>query len=135
MSEKFTTRKGRVRRNVVALLSAVALGVGGVAVPQTAGAWVQQDIERNYGEKPDPVQETNAIFETFKPETMQSDGSYTYTIGGKAKAPKPLPDQNDPDYELKQRGASDILTMTVWVWAATPQYSLGRTHCGRLQVG
>ncbi|WP_210400953.1 SdrD B-like domain-containing protein [Corynebacterium sp. HMSC034B08] len=120
MSEKFTTRKGRVRRNVVALLSAVALGVGGVAVPQTAGAWVQQDIERNYGEKPDPVQETNAIFETFKPETMQSDGSYTYTIGGKAKAPKPLPDQNDPDYELKQRGASDILTMTVWVWAATP---------------
>ena len=120
MGEKFTTRKGRVRRNIVALLSAVALGVGGVAVPQTAGAWVQQDIERNYGEKPDPVQETKAIFETFKPETMQSDGSYTYTIGGKAKAPKPLPDQNDPDYELKQRGASDILTMTVWVWAATP---------------
>ena len=43
MSEKFTTRKGRVRRNVVALLSAVALGVGGVAVPQTAGAFIQDD--------------------------------------------------------------------------------------------
>ena len=114
MGEKFTTRKGRVRRNIVALLSAVALGVGGVAVPQTAGAWVQQDIERNYGEKPDPVQETKAIFETFKPETMQSDGSYTYTIGGKAKAPKPLPDQNDPDYELKPVSYTHLTLPTIY---------------------
>lgn len=39
MSDLSRTKKSRVRRNVAALVSAVALATGGVAVPQVAGAY------------------------------------------------------------------------------------------------
>lgn len=122
MSEK--QRKKRWWRSVAAVVSTVALGIGGVAVPgaPVASAWNQQDIPGGFGKDPDLVQETKAGFWAFDPETLQPDGSYTYTIEGSAKAPKPLP---GPDGSvLEQRGASDVLTMTVWVWAATPNTTL-----------
>ncbi|NJJ03585.1 SdrD B-like domain-containing protein [Corynebacterium coyleae] len=118
MSEKFTTRKGRVRRNVVALLSAVALGVGGVAVPQTAGAWVQQDIEESAGDQDAPTQETRAGFWQVETDKIQPDGSYKYTITGSAKAPYPVSGGAKPD--VAEAGESDIRTMAVVVWATTP---------------
>ncbi|MFC5726487.1 SdrD B-like domain-containing protein [Corynebacterium pilbarense] len=105
-------------------MSTVALGIGGAAVPgaPVASAWEQQDIPGGFGIDQGPVQETTARFWAFDPETLQPDGSYTYTIEGSTKAPKPLPGPDGSVYE--QRGASNINTMTVWVWAATPNTTL-----------
>ncbi|GAA3524250.1 hypothetical protein GCM10022417_20520 [Corynebacterium pilbarense] len=102
----------------------MALGIGGAAVPgaPVASAWEQQDIPGGFGIDQGPVQETTARFWAFDPETLQPDGSYTYTIEGSTKAPKPLPGPDGSVYE--QRGASNINTMTVWVWAATPNTTL-----------
>ncbi|MCZ2221158.1 hypothetical protein NUW87_07190 [Corynebacterium pilbarense] len=122
MNEK--QRKKRWWRSVAAVVSTVALGIGGAAVPgaPVASAWEQQDIPGGFGIDQGPVQETTARFWAFDPETLQPDGSYTYTIEGSTKAPKPLPGPDGSVYE--QRGASNINTMTVWVWAATPNTTL-----------
>ena len=119
-------KKNRWWRSVAAVVSTVALGIGGVAVPGTpvASAWTQTDIPQSFGKDLDEnyMPKTTASFWQFDPETLQPDGSYTYTIEGSAKAPKPLP---GPDGSvLEQRGASNIETMTVWVWPATSNVTL-----------
>ena len=89
MSEKFTTRKGRVRRNVVALLSAVALGVGGVAVPQTAGAFIQDDsLTERHGDELGKKPKTS-ISLTLADAEVQAGESTTATIKVGSTVPFP----------------------------------------------
>ncbi|MGX0629007.1 uncharacterized protein (DUF2141 family) [Corynebacterium afermentans] len=119
-------KKNRWWRSVAAVVSTVALGIGGVAVPGTpvASAWTQTDIPQSFGKDLDEnyMPKTTASFWQFDPETLKEDGSFTYTIQGSATAPKPKPEPDAP--AEKQRGASDIKTMTVWVWPATSNVTL-----------
>ena len=119
-------KKNRWWRSVAAVVSTVALGIGGAAVPgaPVASAWNQQDISQRFGKDPDDYlrPKTSASFWEFEPETLKEDGSFAYTIQGSATAPKPKPEPDAPVEE--QRGASDIKTMTVWVWPATSNVTL-----------
>ena len=119
-------KKNRWWRSVAAVVSTVALGIGGVAVPGTpvASAWTQTDIPQSFGEDLDEnyMPKTTASFWHFDPETLKEDGSFAYTIQGSATAPKPKPEPDAP--VEKQSGASDIKTMTVWVWPATSNVTL-----------
>ncbi|MCG7272954.1 hypothetical protein MHJ82_01180 [Corynebacterium afermentans] len=119
-------KKNRWWRSVAAVVSTVALGIGGVAVPGTpvASAWIQRDIPQSFGKDLDEnyMPKTTASFWQFDPETLKEDGSFAYTIQGSATAPKPKPEPDAP--VEKQSGASDIKTMTVWVWPATSNVTL-----------
>ena len=90
MSEISKSRQGRVRRNVTALVSAVALACGTVAVPQVAGAYVyDSSIPPQFPSDGDRAE----VKTTVRVEDLAGDGirpgdDVVYRVSAEAIAPK-----------------------------------------------
>ena len=103
MSEK--QRKKRWWRSVAAVVSTVVLGIGGVAVPQTAGAYVAGSGEET---QTSPRDETgpSATLDVTAPERIQPGENFVITIHGTANAPYPAGEDGPAAGESNIRGSS-----------------------------
>ena len=105
------TRKNRWWRSVAAVVSTVALGIGGVAVPGTpvASAFVGKSRE-NMSPSPDITDPTLSPTVSTKVEATPAEGlpgeTATLTFSGTAKAPFPDDGSNSP-------GTSNIVGFSV----------------------
>ena len=121
MSEEKKKRRGW--RSVAAVVSAVALGVGGVAVPQVAGAYTFNDqISTGWGQPDGPraevIPQMNVVVgdqakvdaEIAKPLDQRTDDllglgiDFTLLAAVQATAPNPVPE----DATIQEPGQSDI---------------------------
>lgn len=93
MGEVSKPRRSQIRRNVTALVSAVALACGAVAVPQVASAYVPAEIGlvdgKNHGNPDGPAPEV-AVKMTGNPSQVIPGESVNLTFSGSVKAPKPV---------------------------------------------
>ena len=125
MSDLSRTKKSRVRRNVAALVSAVALATGGVAVPQVAGAYTpvpnddagtprgisdetasQQYVQGRNGDGPwvvlgvdinvGGVRAQNALNNGEQPNWPKPGESFNYYIYPQPGAPRPVTGEAQP---------------------------------------
>ena len=100
------TRKNRWWRSVAAVVSTVGLGIGGVAVPQTAGAWVQTDLQPAWGPEEGPRAEvTTEVKRSVEHPESQADKTFNYEVIVNAVAPNPV---GDPTFAKLNPGESAI---------------------------
>ena len=100
------TRKNRWWRSVAAVVSTVALGVGGVAVPPVAGAWVQTDLQPAWGPEEGPRAEvTTEVKRSVEHPESEADKTFNYEVTVNAVAPNPV---EDPTFAELNPGESAI---------------------------
>lgn len=105
------SRKNRVRRNIAAVISTVALAAGGVAVPNApvAGAYVEKD-QSSVSPNPDAKGDNNlgadvSVTATPDQNTVEPGAEFTVTVSGSIEAPFP----GEGPGESPIRGSSVLL--------------------------
>ena len=103
-------KKCRGWRSVAAVVSAVALGIGGVAVPQVAGAWEDSSHVVDWGQPDGPTPTTDVSVSMQDPdgnpvEYVKPGMEFNYIVRFSAKAPNPI---EDPDRNNTVAGESNI---------------------------
>ena len=105
MSEGKKKRRGL--RSLAAVVSAVALGIGGVAVPQVAGAAPFSSMARDLeGRVPEPSFDVSVVVEG---KAVVPGGDITFVITPKVTVPDPLDDPANP-----KAGESNNLGYKIW---------------------
>ncbi len=106
MSDLSRTKKSRVRRNVAALVSAVALATGGVAVPQVAGAYIHDDsLSQPHG---DDLGAKPATSISVSPEKVNVQPGDTFDMEVRVDSEVPYPESSAGAY-----GKSDATGLIV----------------------